>query len=483
MMFENEELLISFIRECYNTGPDYVNNNICKYGSKLQTRDIFSNLTTMVDDFLMGNIENRFIILPGLRGVGKTTLLFQLYDYLLGKGVNQNQILYFSGDNLTQLLGSNVRDIVEVFSREIHEKLPVNLDKQLFVFVDEAQEIVGWSKQGKVIYDQSKKIFMIFTGSVALDFELDVNAVRRTRKEMIFPLSFKEHLSIKYPNYFFKDISSELMNCILNGNVENITKLEKEFMDSIPKLDFSFKKEWQHYLTYGGFPDSIYIDESDSHRMIYDMVERVVEKDVYHLLSFNNGTKNKIFQMLTFLALKKPGELSNSNLGKYIGISSSRVNAILKVLEQTHLIFHISPYGGAAKSVRKPWKYYFLAPSIGASINSKIGRYSPYDNNYLGSLCENLVASIFFKMNYSYKRPFGIFYIPEKNHADFLLSKVDGAKIPVEVGFGKKSKKQVLKSMNKYNSEYSIIISDTVPFIRKEDDIILMPLTTFSLII
>lgn len=482
-MFEDKELLVSFIRECYNSGPDLVNENIYKYGDKLQNRSIYYDLTELIDNFLERRTENRFIILPGLRGVGKTTLLFQLYDYLLKKGIDKNQILYFGGDNLNQLLGSNVRDIVEVFVREIHEKQLVTLDKQLFVFVDESQEIDGWSKQGKVIYDLSKNIFMIFTGSVALDLELDVNAVRRTRKEIMFPLSFKEHLLIKYPNQSFNDISKDVMDCILSGDIENISKKEMDFSDSLYDLNSSFKKEWEHFLTYGGFPENIYLSESDSHRQIYSMIEKVVEKDVYHFLSFNNGTKYKIFQILTYLALKKPGELSNVNLAKNIGISSSRVNSILKVLEQTHLIFHVNPYGGAGKTVRKPWKYYFLTPSIGAAINSKIGRYSPYDTNYLGVLSENLVASIFFKMNYLYKRPYGMFYIPHKNHADFLLVKADGTNVPVEVGFGKKSKKQVVKSMNKYGSEYGIVLSDTIPLIKKENDIIHMPLTIFSLII
>ena len=84
------------------------------------------------------------------------------------------------------------------------------------------------------------------------------------------------------------------------------------------------------------------------------------------------------------MALQKPGSFSNVNLSKNISLSSSRVNSILKVLEKTHLIFHINPYGGAGKTVRKAWKYYFLAPSIGASINYKLGRYSEYDENYLG---------------------------------------------------------------------------------------------------
>ena len=126
---------------------------------------------------------------------------------------------------------------------------------------------------------------------------------------------------------------------------------------------------------------------------------------------------------------------------------------------------------------------YFLAPSIGASINYKLGRYSEYDENYRGVLTENLVASTFFKMNFLYKKPYGIFHIADKNHADFLLSKIDGTNVPVEVGHGQKSRKQVIKSMNRYGSEYGIIISNNNPFIRKEDDIIFMPLTTFSLII
>ena len=287
----------------------------------------------------------------------------------------------------------------------------------------------------------------------------------------------------KYPQYTFDDISRDIMDSILTGNIDSSSRQEKKFISSMPTLDSTLDKEWQNYLSYGGFPENIYLSKSDSHVRIYEMVERVVEKDVYHFLSYNNGTKAKIFQILTFMALQKPGELSNTKLAKSIGISSSRVNSILKVLEQTHLIFHVNPYGEAGKTVRKAWKYYFLAPSIGASINYKLGRYSEHDNNYLGVLAENLVASTFFKMNFLYKKPYGIFYIPEKNHADFLLSKIDGSKVPVEVGYGKKSAKQVNKSMNRYDSEYGVIISRKFPFIRNEDDIIFMPLTTFSLII
>jgi hypothetical protein len=49
----------------------------------------------------VGNDENRFLVMPGLRGVGKTTIMLQIYDYLLnGKGIENDRILYLNADEL-----------------------------------------------------------------------------------------------------------------------------------------------------------------------------------------------------------------------------------------------------------------------------------------------------------------------------------------------------------------------------------------------
>lgn len=77
------------------------------------------------------------------------------------------------------------------------------------------------------------------------------------------------------------------------------------------------------------------------------------------------------------------------------------------------------------------------------------------------------MASTFFRMKQTIHRPYGIFYPTEKGGVDFLLSKIDGEIIPVEVGIGKKDKKQVKNAMNKYNSEYGVIISNKTHLIKK----------------
>ncbi len=48
---------------------------------------------------------------------------------------------------------------------------------------------------------------MIFTGSSALSLELNVDAVRRSEKESIFPLNFSEYLLLNHGVHIQRDIS------------------------------------------------------------------------------------------------------------------------------------------------------------------------------------------------------------------------------------------------------------------------------------
>jgi len=50
--------------------------------NKFNEREEFNQIKRYINEFIEGYPYNRFIVLPGLRGVGKITLLFQTYDYL-----------------------------------------------------------------------------------------------------------------------------------------------------------------------------------------------------------------------------------------------------------------------------------------------------------------------------------------------------------------------------------------------------------------
>ena len=97
---------------------------------------------------------------------------------------------------------------------------------------------------------------------------------------------------------------------------------------------------------------------------------------------------------------------------------------------------------------------------------------------YKGILLENIVASNFFN-NKNIK--FNIFYDNnKKRNVDFIIQQGFNKPIPVEVGIGKKDKKQIAYAIKKYNANYGIIISTTTTSIKKEENIIYLPPKTFS---
>lgn len=96
-------------------------------------RNDFEDITQLIDDFLNGENINRFVVLPGLRGVGKTTILYQIYEYLLKtKNINQNQILYLSCDNINKIMKCDILETIEFYLEEFHHLTLRTLKKNYF---------------------------------------------------------------------------------------------------------------------------------------------------------------------------------------------------------------------------------------------------------------------------------------------------------------------------------------------------------------
>lgn len=83
---------------------------------------------------------------------------------------------------------------------------------------------------------------------------------------------------------------------------------ETEMLSLTSSIEKPLMKEFEYFLSYGGFPFNLTLDEINTHRRIFDVVRRVVEKDVRHYKSFNGNTENILFSILSFLATQKPGE-------------------------------------------------------------------------------------------------------------------------------------------------------------------------------
>ncbi len=491
MDVDEKEQLLKYTLAKLAEAPQLVKNHLEGEKSVLRYRRAYFRIKKYADDFLSGekrvNSSNRLVILPGLRGVGKTTIVFQIYDYLKNqKKIDQDRILYFSTDELKAYLGKKILDVADTFIKDVHKTSPIYLEKEVFIFVDEAHFDANWSETAKILFDKSKKIFMIFTGSSALNLELSVDAARRATKETVFPMNFSEYLTLSYDGWFPpKNMAESIRDLIFHGEndvfVENASSKENELAKKLLKIGKPIDKEWEDFVCYKGFPFTLNMSQSEAHEKIFSMIDRVIEKDIFSIQSFNTETRNTISRILGFLALQFPGGTSDAKLSKRLGTSPTLIRSILDVLEKTHLLFSIKPYGGAGKIVRKPWKYYFLSPSVNAAIRFKLGAFDRSSRDMFGVLVESMVASYLLRMKETINLPTGIFYDSDDGGADFIIRDAKENIIPIEVSYGKKDKGQIERAIKKYKSKCGIIICECQK-LRKEGNIIYIPFTTFSFV-
>ena len=110
-MFDSNREISNYVLNLINTNPQLVQSHIYKNNKKLNYRSDFYKLKHYIDKFLEEDTDDRFFILPGLRGVGKTTLIFQLMDYLLNeKNISKEKMLFLDLDRLKDLPEFNILD-------------------------------------------------------------------------------------------------------------------------------------------------------------------------------------------------------------------------------------------------------------------------------------------------------------------------------------------------------------------------------------
>ena len=443
----------------------------------------FIKLKEHADNFLNTNLEyyNRFIMMSGLRGVGKTTILYQLYDYLTKqKNVPADNIFYLDVHDLKSVYDTGIKEVFDLYLEDIHQTIPAGLDKKIFFFVDEAQLDENWADYARLLFNKTFNIFMIFTGSSALGLELNVDASRRITKEQLLPCSFQEYLLLKHNVNLTKNNFRDLILKLNPHTVDEAMECENIIKKDMIQLDNDPELEFKKYIHSQSFPFALNISEISAHRLTNDMVERIVLDDLKHFASFNNGTNASILRLISYLATKKPGTTSSSSLAQSLNLNVRTVASILEALEKSQLIFSISAYGSAGKILNKPKQHFFLAPSIKSALNYRVGRYDLNHEKCYAVLVENMVASALNRLSDESLQSLGLFYDSNRKGVDFIVKNLDEV-IPIEVGIGKKTKSQLTRAKSKYGAEYGILVSNRTSKIEFKRNILYVPVLTFAL--
>ena len=452
----------------------------------LPKRHIFSRIKNYIDNFLEKNEKiNRLIIIPGLRGTGKTTLLYQLYLYLIRKNnIPRERILFISVDDLRSL-NYDLRSSIEVYKSKILFEDLVNSKEPVFLLLDEVNHDPNWALTLKVIYDEYPNIFIIATGSSALELEKETNAdlARRAKKEYLFPLNFIEYLKIskKIDKYYRTSIIREKILKLLN-NANFIPKFTSELFTNNEIIEI-YKKiklysfEIEDFLKFGGFPFTA-LYKKDSEEFLLETIKKIIYSDIPKIKDIYYSSLENALKLIYYLAGSEKASIEN--ISNDLKINKYSVQNILRLLEMSSLIFSVKPLGSEEKIIRKSWKYYFITPTVRFMIKDYLGTFKESD---IGFLLEEYIASTLYKMQITYNMlNMKVFYDPNKKGSDFLIKTFENKIIPIEVKFekDKKGEKQIENSMKRHNSEYGIIIGDFELEFR--DNILYMPKELFLIL-
>ena len=457
-----------------------------KNGQPLPFRWIFFRLRKYVESFLRGNREDRLIIMPGLRGVGKTTILWQLYRFLVEKkGISPRNILVLSADEL-KLLGAGIWSALEAYEKILESTFEA-LNKDVFIFIDEATFDPDWHLTVKAsIYDKSNRIFTIVTGSSALALRITTDLARRSRIERLYPLNYAEYLMLRFnvnpPKGFIGRLREALFE---SSNAEEAYRRLKALNRDLMSLQLSLREidlrnHLGYFLKVGGLPFSS-IEGESSLTKVYEIIERVVFYDLPALYNFDRVTCEGALKFLTLLSTVPPERISISNVSQNIGLSRQVVSRVIEALVSAELISPVLPHERGSSLVRKTKKYYFTTPTLRAALLMNLG-WSMDEEDVLGSLLEDAVASSLLRLKHTYTL-LGVHY-PCRG-ADLIAivknKKMEHKEIPIEVSWGSKNIEQVAKTISSYNAPYGIIVDDSEnPKIK--DNVVWVPKHVFLLI-
>jgi len=242
-----------------------------EHGQKNPNRNAFIKVRKYINDFLSGVQEPRWITIPGIRGVGKTTLLAQLF---YEQKIPQKNRLFLSVDQTIQYLGAPLDQVIDAYE-DILGIVFERLNEPVILFLDEVQYEKNWGLILKSVYDRSKKVFIVATGSSALSLQTNTDIARRTVFETLYPMRFSEYIKIKENKFEQKSLSQKIRQSIFDSSSA------EEVYNSLKCLEHNIRTYWtgidrqeiDKYLKYGTLPFAVKLGNEG---LICDQIKKMV---------------------------------------------------------------------------------------------------------------------------------------------------------------------------------------------------------------
>ena len=346
-------------------------------------------------DKIIPFIDAKFIkVLTGVRRSGKSTILQMLREYLVQKGVNKKNILFYRFDSIEY---ENLTSHIALFN-ELKSKL--SSKNKTYIFLDEIQEVPNWEKVvNSLMSDYDVDIYVTGSNSRMMSSEISTYLTGRYVSFMILPLTFSEYLD-------FRKAKSKIK---------------------------SNKEEFARYLRYGGFPAIHLIDysEEEAYTIVRDIYNSTIFTDIVKRSQIRKV--DQLERVIKYVFDNVGQTFSALTLSKYIKsqgrtIDTETLYSYLNKLEKAYILHRCSRYDIKEKEFLKTQEKFYLADV--AFRYSVLG----YSSQSVSAMIENIVYLELLSRDYRVS----VGKIGD-TEIDFVASK-NGSKIYIQVCYQINSK-------------------------------------------
>jgi predicted AAA+ superfamily ATPase len=385
------------------------------------------------------------VVLIGLRRAGKTTVLFQLMDYLETQQIPQEAMLHvnFEEPALGPLLGIELLDAIY---QEFREKIfPTG---KAYLFFDEIQNIPGWERWVRA-RNESEDIKIFLTGSSAnlMSRELGTVLTGRHVSFVVNPLSFSEYL-----------------------HFQNIEIPEKKFLT---QASYEISHALEKYLQWGALPEVV-LSQSDERRQL--LLKQYLDDLLFKDVAMRHEIRDiHLLRNLAIYLLTQTASLSSFHrISKQFGISLEKASHYCSCLQESFLLDFLSFFSlKTAERNRHPFKIHAVDLGL-RNIAALTG------SEDKGRLIETAVYH-----QIKRKQPDQIYYWKGKQEIDFLLREGNTVSQLIQVTQQIENEKTLNRELNSFieaeeffpKAKQLLIIEK----IQRHHDKTMMPLWLFLL--
>ena len=279
--------------------------------SFLERKRIFGNLKNTLE-------TRQVVILTGLRRVGKTTLMKQLVNHLIGEqGIDPKLVFYVSLDDYL-LTSSTIIEIIEEY-RKINR---VSFSEKVYLFLDEVTHQKDFELQLKNIYDQQNAKVYVSSSSASILKSKKAFLTGRNVVMEVLPLDFEEYLN-------FKGIK--------------IKKSDKQLL----------KKYFEDFMQTGGMPEYVLTGDVE---YLKELIDDVIQKDI---AAFYGVKDVQILKDFFLLLMERSGKICSINkIAKILDISPDSARRYLQMFADSYLIFLVPRFGKTNERLLSAKKIY-----------------------------------------------------------------------------------------------------------------------------